>query len=389
VAGINPTSGPHGTTVKITGTNFSPVASENTVLFNGTTATVISASYTGLDVTVPKGAGTGMVSVIVNGITANGPSFTYNLSATVTTVAQFNAPIYTASDANGNIYISDYNGNVIRRLTPAGALTIIAGSGQPGYFDDKNPLLAQFDHPAGIAVDANGNIYVADNGNNCIRRISSTNVSTIAGSTVPGYVDAQGGQAQFNTPIGLGIDGSGNLYVGDTGNHRIRRVTSVGVVTTVAGNGQAGFADGNGPLAQFNGIAGVAVDGNNNIYVADGFNHRIRKINGQGVVSTLAGNGTAAFANGTGTAARFNVPYGVACDASGNVYVADFSNHSIRKVTSAGVTTTTAGNGTSGFVDAIGSAARFNQPTAVTVAPNGNIYVADFGNQRIRLISFE
>jgi hypothetical protein len=391
IASINPTSGQHGITVKIAGTNFSNVAAENTVQFNGMNAVVTAASYTNLDVTVPKGASTGAVSATVNGVTDVGPTFTYLLTAVVSTFSQFNAPFALTTDANGNIYVADYQSHVIRQITPAGVLSTIAGTGQAGYLDEKSPN-AMFNRPAGIVYRAaNNSLYVTDNGNHCIRRIdlSSAVVTTLAGFPQAGFNDATGGQAQFNGPFGLGIDSFGNLYVGDVNNIRLRRVTPSGVVTTLAGNGQQGFADGTGVAAQFNGIAGVTVDNTNTIYVADGLNHRIRRVTQQGVVTSVAGNGSTGFVNGTGTAARFNVPYSVACDASGNIYVADFSNHSIRKITPQGVVTTTAGNGVSGLVEGNGAAARFNQPTGVVVAPNGNVYVADFGNQRVRQIIFE
>lgn len=391
ITSINPTSGQHGITVKIAGTNFSNVIGENVVQFNGMNAVVTSASYTNLDVTVPKGAGTGTVSVTVNGVTDQGPAFTYVLTPVVSTFSPFNAPFAMTSDANGNIYVADYQSHVIRMLTPAGVLTTIAGTGQAGYLDEKSPN-AMFNRPAGIVYRAvNNSLYVTDNANHCIRRIdlSSDVVTTLAGFPQAGYADGTGGQAQFNGPFGLGIDAAGNLYVGDINNVRLRRVTQAGVVSTLAGNGQTGFADGTGVAAQFNGIAGVTVDNAGIIYVADGLNHRIRRVTQQGVVTSIAGNGTTGFVNGTGTAARFNIPYGVACDASGNIYVADFTNHSIRRVTPQGVVTTTAGTGTSGLIEGNGATARFNQPTGLTVAPNGNIYVADFGNQRVRQIIFE
>ena len=390
IAGINPTSGTHGITIKIAGKNFSPVLNQNTVTINGVAATVTAASLTNLDVTVPKGAGTGIVAATVNGVTANGPVFTYHLSPTVSTVVQFQTPIYTVSDANGNVYISDINNHIVRRLTPGGQLTTLAGTGTAGYADAKDPLQAQFNGPSGLAI-YNNNLYIADNGNHCIRRISLSggDVYTLAGFPQPGFADGPGLQAQFNGPIGLAVDSQGNLYVGDTNNARIRKISTTAVVTTFAGNGQTGFADGNGVAAQFNTIGDLTMSSTNILYVADILNHRIRRIDGQATVTTLAGNGNAAFVNGTGTAARFNNPYGVGCDASGNVYVADFTNHSIRRVTPQGAVTTLAGNGTSGLVDGSGTAARFNQPTDVTVVPNGNLYVTDYGNQRIRLIIFE
>lgn len=390
ISGINPTSGIYGTTIKVNGNNFSPIVGENLVRINGMFATVTAASTTSLDVTIPKGAGTGIVTATVNGTTANGPVFTYLLSPSVSTVSQFQTPYYSASDSDGNIYISDFANNVIRRLSPAGVLTIIAGSGTAGFADAKDPLEAQFDGPAGLVVYGNY-LYIADNRNHCIRRMTlpAGDVYTLAGFPQPGYADGPGPQAQFNAPIGVAADSQGNLYVGDTNNSRIRRINTLAQVSTLAGNGQTGFADGNGIAAQFNGIAGLAMDGNDILYVADVLNHSIRRIDGQGTVTTFAGNGTPGLVNGTGTGARFRNPYGVATDGSNNVYVADFSNHAIRRITPLRAVTTIAGNGTAGMVDGAGAVARFNQPSDVTVLANGSIYVVDFGNSRIRRIIFE
>ena len=390
ILGINPTSGPFGITVKISGNNFSNVPSENNVVFGKTAAVVSSASYTGLDVVVPKGAGTGTVFVTVNGITDSGPLFTYIESPVVSTVSQFNVPYAMTSDGQGNIFIADYNSNVIRMLTPAGVLTTIAGSGTSGYLDAKTDQ-ARFNHPAGITYDPQANaLYVSDNGNHCIRRIDlgASVVTTYAGFPQAGFNDATGGQAQFNLPIGLAIDGQGTLYVGDLGNYRIRKIAPGAVVTTLSGSGTAGFEDGPPKAAKFNGIAGVAVAGGF-VYVADGLNQRIRKVDMAGNALTLAGNGTAGFTNGNGATATFRIPYGVAVSLAGEVYVADFNNHSIRKITPAGDVTTFAGNGASGFVDGPGTTARFNTPIGISITPSGIIYVADYGNQRVRKILFE
>lgn len=390
ITGINPTSGPHGITIKINGRNFSPSTNQNSVRINGTPATVTASSHTSLDVTVPLGAGTGAVSATVNGLTATGPVFTYVSTPVVNTFSQFQTPFGTAVDANGNLYISDINTHIIRRLTPAGVLTIFAGDGLEGYANANSPLQARFNRPAGLAIH-NGNLYVAENGNHCVRQISLSTgvVTTYAGFPQPAYADGPALQAQFNGPIGLAADAQGNLYVGDTNNSRIRRISTNASVSTVAGNGQTGFADGIGTAAMFNGITGLAVDANGILYVADALNHRIRRIDGQGAVTTFSGNGTAGLLNNTGTAARFNGPYDVAVDAANNVYVADLGNHAVRRITPQRAVTTIGGNGTSGMVDGTGSASRFSQPTSVVVAPNGTIYVADFGNSRIRRITFE
>ena len=209
-------------------------------------------------------------------------------------------------------------------------VTTLAGTGTIGFTDGA---LAQFNFPAGVAVDAAGNVYVADLDNQRIRKISAAGVvSTLAGSGTAGFLDATGTTAQFNFPSGVAVDAAGNVYVADGSNHRIRKVSAAGVVTTLAGSGTASLDDGSGATAQFISPAGVAVDAAGNIYVADRNNHRIRKISAAGIVSTLAGSATAGFLDGSGASAQFNNPLGVAVDAAGNIYVADLSNHRIRQI---------------------------------------------------------
>jgi DNA-binding beta-propeller fold protein YncE len=211
-------------------------------------------------------------------------------------------------------------------------------------------------------------------------------VSTFAGSGTAGYLDGTGTAAQFNQPYGLAFDSTGNLYVADLQNHRIRRITPSGVVTTFAGSGVNGNVNGTGTAAQFNYPAGIAVDSAGNVYVADNGNRRIRKISPGGVVTTLAGSGAAGFADGTGVAALFNGPTGIAVDSAANVYVADRGNHRIRKITPGGVVTTIAGTGVLGFADGLGSTAQFYNPSDMGIDSTGNIYVADQSNHRIRKI---
>ena len=212
-------------------------------------------------------------------------------------------------------------------------------------------------------------------------------VTTLAGSGSQGSANGTGTAAAFYLPTDVALDGSGNMYVADYNNHLIRKITSAGVVTTFAGSGSEGSADGTGTAASFNQPVGVAVDGSGNVYVADYTNHLIRKITSAGVVTTLAGSGSQGSTNGTGTAASFYHPTGVAVDGSGNVYVGDAGNHLIRKITSAGVVTTLAGSGSLGSANGEGTAASFNYPSGVAVDGSGNVYVGDWGNHLIRKIA--
>jgi hypothetical protein len=305
------------------------------------------------------------------------------------TLAQFNSPASTAIDASGNIYVADNLNHRIRKITSAGVVTTLAGSGVAG-FNNATGTAAQFSGPKGVAVDGAGNVYVADAGNHRIRKITSAGVvTTLAGSGMSGTNDGPNGMSsRFNFPNGVALDAAGNVYVADFLNHLIRVIDPVsGATTTLAGSGTAGFTDATGAAAQFNFPTSVAVDGAGNVYVADQLNNRIRAITPAGVTTTLAGSGTAGFANGTGTAAQFNNPAGVALDAAGNVYVADQGNNRIRSITPAGVVSTLAGSGTAGFMDATGLTAQFNAPAGLAVDGTGNAYVADQSNNRIRLIT--
>lgn len=301
------------------------------------------------------------------------------------TNAKFSEPYDVTVDSAGNVYVADYGNFLIRKITPSGDVTTLAGSSS-GYADGQGTAAA-FYYPQGIVVDGSGNIYVADRENQRIRVInqSTGTVSTLAGST-QGFADGTGAAAQFNDLTGVARDSSGNLYIADKDNHRIRKVSSSGVVTTLAGSGVAGFADATGTLAQFNTPTSVAVDSSGNVYVSDYNNQRIRKITSAGVVTTLAGSSTAGSNNGTGASAQFNGPYAVTLDSSGNIYVAEWGNHRIRKVTSAGVVTTLAGS-TQGYTDATGTSAQFNTPSGVAVDASGNVYVGDQNNNRIRKIT--
>ncbi len=298
--------------------------------------------------------------------------------------AQFDLARGLVLDAVGNIYVADTFNNKIRKISTTGAVTTLAGSTQG--FNDATGVEAQFYYPMDIAVDPMGNLYVADSGNNKIRKITTDGVvTTLAGSTF-GYEDANTGiAAKFLGPSAIAIDAMGNLYVADTFNNKIRKVSTSGVVNTVAGSAQ-GFADANtGAAAQFNNPLGIEVDATGNIYVGDTNNHKIRKISPTGTVTTLAGGSTSGFADATGTAALFFNPNNLVIDGLGNLYIADRNNHKIRKVTPDGVVSTFAGS-SPGYSDADALTSQFYFPRGVASDASGNVYVSDTFNFKIRKI---
>ncbi|HWK84745.1 MAG TPA: hypothetical protein VNS61_13510, partial [Caldimonas sp.] len=319
-------------------------------------------------------------------------SVTTSAAILTVTTAPFNGPTGVVVDAAGNVYVADNGNETIRKITPTGVVSTFAGlTGSPGSTDGTGSS-ARFNSPFGIAVDAAGNVYVADRGNHTIRKITPAgDVSTLAGlAGSAGSTDGAGSAARFSNPSAVAVDAAGTVYVADTGNQTIREITAVGVVSTLAGlaNNQ-GSSDGTGNAARFNHPFGVAVDAAGNVYIGDTFNQTIRKITAAGVVSTLAGLANSqGIADGSGNVARFHQPGGVAVDTAGNVYVADAGNSTIRAITPAGVVSTLAGSaGNAGNIDGTGAAARFNAPIDVTVDAAGNVYVADSSNQSIRLIT--
>jgi NHL repeat-containing protein len=286
------------------------------------------------------------------------------------TMATFNFPQGVATDRAGNVYVADLNNRTIRKVTPAGVVTTFAGSGAQGS-TDATGTAASFNFPQGVATDSAGNVYVADPPNQTIRKITPDGaVTTLAGKTgVFDHIDGTGAEARFKFPQGVATDGADNVYVADTSNCAIRKITPAGVVTTLT----APVTDATGAPACLN-VYGIAADGPGNVYVADLNGNVIRKVTPAGVVTTLAGP------------AGFHFPSGVTVDSAGNVYAVDNSN-TVRKITPAGVITTLAGSGAVGSADAAGTAASFRFPTSVAADSAGNIYVADTGNSAIRKIA--
>jgi len=312
--------------------------------------------------------------------------------------ARFDQPNGITLDPQGNLIVADAFNRSIRRVTPAGVVSTVAGKiDNSGLINTDGPLsVARFGLPEGVVFDGAGKLFITDAASHRIRVISGDLVSTVAGGTgdnhdIPrgDFADGSGNHARFDIPWGIAADAAGNLYIGDMGNHRIRKVVPgssvfTSFVTTFAGQKLSGLVDGQDTAARFALPVGVARDKAGNLYVADQFNHCIRKISPSGAVTTLAGNGTAGFVNGVGSAARFNNPTTVAIDNQGNVLVGDHLNFSLRKITPAGVVTTLAGNGTQGTEDGTTVSARFSEIGGIVVDPKGVIYLTD--RNRIRVI---
>ena len=297
-----------------------------------------------------------------------------------------------AVDSAGNLYIAD--GQLVRKVAN-GVITTLAGNGltpTQGFSGDNGPATsALLNSPNGVAVDKVGSVYISDGQNNRVRKVSNGVITTVAGNGTEGFSGDNGPatSAQLYGPIRVAMDSAGSLYI-PCADSRVRKVSN-GVITTVAGNGKAGFGGDNGPAtsAQLWGPTAVAADPAGNLYISDGFNHRVRRVS-SGVITTVAGNGIAGFSgdNGPATTAQLNYPDGLAMDSAGNLYIADSSNHRVRKVSN-GVITTVAGNGVAGFSgdDGPATSAQLSNPGGVAMDPAGNLFIADSGNSRIRRVS--
>lgn len=339
-------------------------------------ALTVRTQPTGQTCTVTNGTGTVHANVTDVQVTCVSATRTY---ATVSTLVSQASGSLTyaegiAADASGNLYVADMMAHVIRKVTPAGVVTTFAGSGSQGSADGTGTA-ASFNYPDSLAVDGSGNVYVADTSNNMVRKITPAGVvTTLAGATTQGSIDGTGSAARFWMPSGLAIDASGNVYVSDGNNNMIRKITPAGVVTTLAGSTTSGHADGTGTAASFNFPRGIAVDSAGNVFVADAWNYMVRKITPAGVVTTVAGSTTSGSTNGIGTAATFSSPHGIALDASGNLYVTDADM--IRKITPTAEVSTLAGIST-GSADTDGpiASATFRHLQGITIdASSGVMY---------------
>jgi len=390
VTSLSATQGPYNTNVVITGTAFSSTIANDKVFFNGKAATITAATTTQLTVTVPLGAGTGSVTVSVNnGAAAPGPVFTYQLSSVVTTfagsaspgsangkgaAASFSGLWGVAIDPLGNLFVTD--GYLLRKITPGGTVSFFAGNSTTLGKDGKGAG-ASFEQPSGMVCDASGNLYIADI--QSVRKVTPDGTVT----TVPGS-RFNNGNADFT---GVVLDASGNIYASDVQNNVIVEIKPDGTSSIFAGSGTKTSVDGKGTAASFASPVGLAIDASGNLYVVDEYSNKIRKITPDGTVTTIAGTGSKGAADGKGSLASFNDPTGVIVDATGILYIGDFNNYRIRKITPDGTVSTIAGSSTEGFTDGIGIEATFGDPQGLVFDTLGNIYVADA--LAVRKITFQ
>jgi trimeric autotransporter adhesin len=332
----------------------------------------------------------------INTIVGNGTAG-YSGDGGPASSAELNSPYGVVADSAGNLYIADPANNRIRKVAVGtGIISTFAGTGAAGFSGDGGPATsAELNYPVGVALDIAGNLFIADQGNSVIRKVSLGTITTVAGNNEVGY-SGDGGMATNATlyaPAGITLDNSENLYIADQGNSRIRLVNAAGTITTFAGNGTTGYTGDNGPVAAatLNKPSGVVEDGAGNLYIVDTGNNAIRKVTSTGTITTVVGNGTAGYTGDDGPAATatLNAPYGVNIDTAGNLYIADSKNNVVRMVTTAGVITTVAGDGTSGFSGDGGqpTSATLNNPQGVALDTQGNLYISDQANNRIREVS--
>jgi uncharacterized protein (TIGR03437 family) len=308
-------------------------------------------------------------------------------------------PFGVAVDASGNLFIADSGNNRVRKVSANGIITTVAGGGNSGL-GDGGPATAAVLNAIGVAVDVSGNLFLADAIDGRIRKVSPGGIiTTVAGSGIAGFSGDGGpaGSASLNYPRGLAADASGNLFIADATNERIRKVSAGGVITTVAGNGDFGFSGDGGPAtsASLNQPQSIVVDASGSLFIADTYNNRIRKVSASGVMTTVAGSAPGFPASGfsgdggPATLASLSLPSGIAEDAAGNLFIADTNNNRIRKVSASGIITTVAGNGNAGSSGdgGLATSAWLSQPEGVAVDASGNLFIADSGSSRIRKVS--
>jgi sugar lactone lactonase YvrE len=300
-------------------------------------------------------------------------------------------------DRFGNVFIADQNNQRIRKASADGIITTVAGNGMSAFSGDGGTATnASLANPEGITLDQSGNVFIADLSNNRIRRVNTNGViSTVAGNASYGYNGDGGAATQTSLwqPFGVAVDPSGNVFIGDTADNRVRKVDTNGIITTVAGNGTRAYSGDGGPAtnAGLNLPAGVALDAAGNLFIADQDNQRIRKIDTNGFITTVAGNGTNAYSGdgGAATNASLNFPGGVTADAVGNLFIADTDNNRIRRVNTNGIITTVAGNSMYGYSGdgGVPTNASLFGPLGVAVDASGNLFIGDTFNARVRKVT--
>jgi uncharacterized protein (TIGR03437 family) len=307
--------------------------------------------------------------------------------------AQLSAPSSVAADSAGNFYFVDSGNNVVRKVDATGVISNFAGNGTAGYSGDGGSATgAALNGPHSLAVDSSGNVYIADTDNARVRKVSGGTINTVAGNGTQGYGGDGGAatSASLNSPAGLALDTGGNLYIADSGNNRVRKVSSSGVITTFAGAGAPGYSGDGSPAVQalLNVPKGVAADGSGSVYIADSGNAVVRKVAADGTISTIAGTGTHGYSGDNGQAAKAQLagPAAIAADASSNIFLVDSGR--IRKILPTGIITTIAGTSTPGYYGDGGAAtsAGLFGPSGIGLGPSGNVYIADSGNNAVRLL---
>jgi trimeric autotransporter adhesin len=344
---------------------------------------MLDFSFAGYCQTITTFAGNGTPGYTGDGGAANSCELTH--------------PYGIAIDGSGNVYIADRGNNCIRKITAGGTITSIVGNGINAYSGDNGPATAaELAGPAGVAVDVSGNVYIGDAGNNRVRKVDNSGIiTTIAGNGTGGYNgdNIPATDAELSGPRGIALDGNGDIYVADPGNNRVRKITlSSGIITTAAGKGTGAYSGDGGPAtaAELKPPYAITFDKYDHLYICDVDNERIRKVSA-GIIMTIAGNGTAGYTgdNVIAIASELNEPTGMAADASGNLYIADGWNGRIRQINNAGIITTVAGKGTLGYSGDGGPAAlaELNDPYGIATDTGGNMYIADYANNRIRYVT--
>jgi uncharacterized protein (TIGR03437 family) len=312
------------------------------------------------------------------------------------TSAELNGPRGVTEDVFGNLYIAEYYGQRVRKVTPGGVITTLAGNGTAGYSGDGGPATsAELNGPYRVTVDTAGNVYIPDSANNRIRKVAPNGtITTVAGNGNTGY-SGDGGpatSAALDFPEAVAFDSAGNYYIADSANDVVRKVNTGGTITTAVGTGAQGYSGDGGPAtsATLYNPVGVAVNASDALYISDQLNNVIRKVT-NGVITTVAGTGAFAFGGDGGPAidAEFGYPASIGLDAAGNLYIPDINNYRIRVLLTGGTIATVAGDGVEGYGGDGGPAlaAAVNVPRSVSVAPNGNVYIGDFGNNRVRMLT--